>query len=458
MGGRHTVPRHVVVVGGGLAGLRAAVSLADAGARVTLLESRNSLGGRARSFADPATGEVVDNGQHLFIAGYRRTLAFLDRLGTGNRVIFQDRLRVSFTRSGGEISTLDCPRAPAPWHLILGMFRLRGIPLRDKICLGRIWKELKGSGTVVPGTAGFETVSAWLTRLGQGPRSRDLFWDPLTVAALNEVPDKASAAGLKRVLRTMMAEPWPNARLGMATVGLSDLYSEPAGRIVEGKGGAIHLNRPAAGLDLEGGRVRAVRLADGTRIEADGVISALPPAALLRLLPEAPQLNGLAQALRRFKSSPIVSVNLWLDRPITRDLFVALIGCRFQWLFNKQAILRLAGIQAGYISLIASAAYGLLDRPNEEVVRIALEDLQACYPQLGRLSPTRSQVVREREATVSLTPETEKLRPGPKTAVGNLFLAGDWTATGLPATLESAVLSGESVAEAVFSSLTSTAG
>ncbi|MDO8730052.1 MAG: FAD-dependent oxidoreductase, partial [Candidatus Omnitrophota bacterium] len=117
------------------------------------------------------------------------------------------------------------------------------------------------------------------------------------------------------------------------------------------------------------------------------------------------------------------------------------------WLFNKQAILKLAGLNAGYVSLIISAAAGFLDRPNEELVQMAVEDLQACFPGAGRLTPTRSQVVRERDATVSLTPETEKLRPGPKTPLANLFLAGDWTATGLPATIESAVLSGERAAQ-----------
>ena len=443
--------RHIVVIGGGFAGQRAAVALVDAGQRVTLLESRNGLGGRARSFTDPATGEVVDNGQHLFLGGYHHTLSFLDRLGTSGKVQFQEHLKVSFVRPGGKISTLDCPPAPAPLHLIGGLLGLKGIPLQDKLRLHRIWKDLKGSGAAVPDPTGFETVGQWLARMGQGEESRKLFWDPLTIAALNELPKIASAVGLKRVLRTMMGEPWPNSRLGMATVGLSDLYGTQARRIVEQAGGSVQINRPVAGLEVSEGQVRAVCLADGSRIEADSVISSVPPAALLRLIPgDLPECPGLARSLRQFSHSPILSVNLWLDRPVTEEFFVALIGCRFQWLFNKQAILKLAGIPAGYVSLIISAAVEHLDRPNEELIRMALEDLRACFPAVGDLQVTRGQVVRERDATVSLTAQNEKLRPGPVTPLSNFFLAGDWTATGLPATIESAVISGESAASEVL--------
>ncbi len=433
----------IVVIGGGFAGLRAAVTLTDAGRPVTLLEGRVGLGGRARSFTDPVTREVVDNGQHLFLFGYPRTLAFLDRVGTRHRLIFQDRLKVSFIRPGGKVSTLDCPFLPAPWHLLLGMMRLSGFPIGDKLRLWKVWRDLE-SARGMDGKPIGETVEGWLRRLGQGKRSRAIFWDPLTVAALNEQPAKACAAGLKRVLLTLI-QSQREARLGMSAVGLNDLYAEQARRIIEKGGGRVVLNRPVKGLEVQGRRVRALRFADGTQLETDAVISAVPPSALLKILPD-PAAAGepLGRALPSFDTSPILSVNLWLNQPLTDSLFVALIGCRYQWLFNKAAILRLAGVQANYISLIISAATDFIDRSNDELVRIAMEDLRSCFPR-----------VKELQATVSLTVETERLRPGPRTALENLFLAGDWTATGLPATVESAVVSGEACGEEVLKWLAS---
>lgn len=431
---------HVLVIGGGFAGLRAAVSLSDAGCRVTVVDNRAHLGGRARSFPDPATGEVVDNGQHLFLAGYERTLVFLDRLGTRDQVVFQPRLQVRFVEAGGASVRFDCPRLPAPLHLWAGFLRLRGVPLRDKLGLVRMLGDLRdGAG---------ETVDQWLARMGQGERSRRLFWTPLTLAALNERPERASAAGLKAVLRVLLARPASWSRLGVARAGLSDLYAVPARRVVEQKGGRVLLNKTVQRIFVKDGKAVGVELVGGDLLEADAVIAAVPPAALKKLMPGWDRLPS-------FEDSPILSVNLWLDRTdwAPAEPFVALIGTRFQWLFNKPAILGPA--QARYLSLIVSAAADLEPLKNEPLVAAALEDLRACFPAAAGVKVLRSQVVREREATVSLTPETEPARPGFLTDLPNLFLAGDWTSTGLPATIESAVVSGETAARELLKKLAS---
>lgn len=433
----------VVVLGGGFAGLAAAVTLSDAGVRVTVLEGRTGLGGRARSFVDPATGEVVDNGQHLFLGGYRETLQFLDRLGTRKYLLLQDRLQVSFVEPGGRVSRLDCPALPAPWHLWIGVARLSTLSWKDKLAVRRVARKMADGNR--------ESVEEWLTRLGQSPRSRKAFWYPLAIAALNEDPSVASAAGLVSVLRVLLTGSWRDSRLGMAAVGLSDLYTTAARRIVEEKGGHVRVNSPVAALEMQDSRVTGVRLASGTVLTADAVVSSLPPAALSRILPESAIAGDPALSnLKRFTSSPILSVNLWLDQPVTDALFVGLIGTRFHWLFNKAEILRRAGIEANYVTLILSAAHRFLDQSNEALVATAMEDLRSCFPRVKQAELIRSQVVREREATVSLTADVEPLRPwpGPTENFSNLFLAGDWTATGLPATIESAVASGRTCAQA----------
>lgn len=440
------MPR-VAVIGGGFAGLKAAVDLADAGVAVTVAEARGCLGGRARSFIDPATSEVVDNGQHLFLAGYEETLRFLERLGTRGRVVFQERLRVSFAEPGGKICTLDCPPVAAPWHVVLGLARMGGLSLRDKLLFGRVAGRMRN--------ACGQSAQEWLTQRGQSERARRRFWNPLILATLNEDPSRASAEGLLAVLRILWMSPWPCARLGVASVGLSALYTLQAEQIIEERGGQVLLNRPVVGLEMAGSRVVAVRFADGGSQEVDAVISTLSPSALARLLPALRQTQALQAALAHFTHSPIVSVNLWLDRPVTDHLFVGLLGRRFHWLFNKPAILRPAGIEVRYVSLIRSAAHGFIDQPNAALVEMAMEDLRGCFPTVRGAGLVRSQVVREREATVSLTVAAEQVRPGPKAGIENFFLAGDWTATGLPATIESAVVSGGRAAQVALAMLRS---
>ena len=442
---------HVIVIGGGFAGLRAAVTLADAGIRVTLLEGRMGLGGRARSFIDPVTGEVVDNGQHLFLAGYHETLKFLKRLGTENLLVFQKRLQIAFVRPGGKISFLDCPPVWSPWHLFFGMLRLSGLSWEDKLGIRRVLQEVDrfdGNDFAVSQLDG-ETVEAWLIRCGQSQKIREDFWHQVALDTLNEDSSRAAASGWMTVLRTLLSAPWKESRLGMACVGLSDLYTTAAQRIIEEQGGQVRVNCPVATLEVKDFRVGGVRLADGDVLAADAVISALPPSALSQILPATLALHDPAlRSLNRFTSSPIISINLWFDEPLTRELFVGFIGTRVQWLFNKEAVLSQAGIEANYVTLILSAAHSFINLPKQVLIDMALEDLQGCFPKAKKAKLIRSQVVREREGTISLTVGLERYRPGPSTSLSNFFLAGDWTGTGLPATIESAVLSGRLCAEA----------
>jgi len=442
----------IVVIGAGFSGLRAAMGLADLNIDAMVLEARPILGGRARSFPDPDTGEVMDNGQHLFLSGYGHTMEFLERLGTKDRLVFQDRLRVGFIAPYGKMIRLDCPPLPAPWHLWVGLSRLFGVGLRTQWGWWRMWRALRQE--TQDHRDGFEecTVQQWLKRFGQGERVMKLFWVPLSVAVLNEDPTVASCVGFKQVLRQLLFDPWPSSRLGMAAVGLSDLYAEPARRWLEERRIPVLPQRPVAALECEGHLVKAVRLADGEAIPTEGVILALSPMALKRLIERSGLMDSpLGDVVNRFQGSAILSVNLWLDRPITEEFFVAMIGTRFQWFFNKRAILALAGIETRYVSLIMSAASSIMDQTNDALGRLAWEELQACFPLARQARLIRYQVIREMEATYSPRLGMERMRPIPGRVDGweNLFLAGDWTATGLPATIESAVISGQKAAQAV---------
>lgn len=439
------MPR-VIIIGGGFAGLSAAVDLADRGIGVTLIEARSSLGGRARSFTDPSTKEVIDNGQHLFLFGYHETRRFLSRLGTSDKLVFQKNLQVAFARPPGKSLRFSCPPLPSPWHFVAGLARFSGLSFSDKWRLKKIWRV-----AVNGNSSDAETVETWLQNLGQSRRARENFWHPLAIATLNEDPSRASAFGLAAVLKTLIGGKAEDACLGIPVVGLSALYAEEAQRVIEEAGGKVLLNSPVDSLTFQGSTLQSVRLANGEMVVLDAAVAAVPPGVLSRIVPAAFREKDLNfSTLSRFATSPIISVNLWLDRPVTDELFVGMVGTRFQWLFNKPAIFKKAGLEARYLCLILSAARPFIDQTNEALITYALEDLRACFPRAGKAKLIRSQVVRERDATVSLTCGMERHRPDTKTLSSNFFLAGDWIKTGLPATIESAVISGRKAAQAVL--------
>ncbi|HZI92628.1 MAG TPA: hydroxysqualene dehydroxylase HpnE [Patescibacteria group bacterium] len=437
-----TTPPHVVVMGGGFAGLSCATALAESGARVTLLEARRALGGRAGSFVDEATGEVVDNGQHLFMRCYRETRAFLDRIGTGHLLRFQKNLTVDYLHHGHH-SRLKCPGLPAPWHLLAGVLMLKGPALADRLAVLRAGPALRRLRTP-GGVESLEalTVTEWLDRLGQTSALRRWLWHPLAIATLNESPDIAPASLLASVLVEGFLHDSGSSALGVATVGLSELYTEAATRFIQQRGGAVRFGAAATALRCAGPRVTGVEIRDGGAVDADAFVSALPPAALARI--------GVPVAgLDRFASSPILSINLWIDRPLSGIApfdFAGIVDGRIQWLFNKERIL---DGKAHHLAAVISAARDQVGRSNEELAAMAWDDVRTHLPAARAAQLVRSMVVRERTATFSATVQTEPLRPGHRSPYDNLHLAGDWTERGLPATIETAVRTGHRCARLI---------
>ncbi len=433
----------VIVIGAGFAGLAAAVRLADAGARVTVLERRGILGGRACSFREPESGTVVDNGQHLFMRCYGETLAFLRRLGTDGRIAFQPRLEVEMIGER-QSARLACPALPAPFHLLAGLLGFDGVPLGARLRLLRgaaaVARTARG-GRAAEAALETTTVDAWLTRLGQPAEARRVFWDPLTLATLNDVPEVVSARWLLAVVRRAFLSGPRGGDLGVAEVGLSDLYTEQARALIEAAGGSVRTHAAVSALEVAGDRVVAVRLAGsdrgpGERLAADAVVAAVPHRVLPALLPPAlaarPPFDGLA----RLGASPIVSFHLWYDRPVVAHPFVGLLDSPLHWLFDR----------GSHVTAVTSGARDLVGRPHADLLALAGREVARLLPGAREARLVRGHVIKEPFATPSLAPGAGALRPGAKTPLANLVLAGDWTATGLPGTIEGAVQSGHAAA------------
>jgi squalene-associated FAD-dependent desaturase len=441
----------ILIVGGGFAGLAAAVDLASAGARVTLLERRPFLGGRAYSFTDRVTGETVDNGQHLLMGCYHETLDFLRRIGASNKLKIQRTPCVDFLDARAGLARLRLPSAPAPLHLLAGLARLGTVSWRDRLGalrVGLALRRMKGTDARLADL----TVREWLDELGQSERIQRRFWNLIALATLNELPERAAADLFARVLDEAFLRARGDSAIIIPRVGLSELYTVDARRFIEERGGEVHLSADVAQIEFKGSRAIGVTLRGGERLAGSAIISAVTHTALRRIIPQdAAERWEALRSLDQIGVSPIVSINLWYDEPVTDLEFVGLLDGRIEWVFNRSAIAGRKGRQ--HLALVISGARTLSEQPKERLIEIAREEIERFFPAARAQRPANALVVREQEATISQTVGTARRRPAQKTPYENFFLAGDWTATGLPATIEGAVWSGRECARALIGTL-----
>jgi len=441
------MPNEVLIIGGGFSGLAAGVALAEEGRGVRLLEQKPHLGGRARSFLDPVTGSVVDNGQHIIMGCYHSTIHFLSTIGTLDRIRFQKRLTVRFLDRNGRLTVLQCPGLPSPWHILLGVLRSGSFSFKHKLEVLRLGRSLQRARAMDRSLERL-SVSEWLTRLGQSESLQRNFWDLLCIAALNEDPSRANAGLFERVLQLALFSSPADSCIGIARVGLSEVYVDAAPAYIRARGGRVECSRSVASLLVSEGQCRGVRLSSGEEIEAESVLSAVPSFQLAGLLPgELLRFEPFFAPVISLRPAPIISINLWFDRPITELDFVGLRGTTIQWLFNKGTIL---GSGGNYVSLVLSGAHRHIKRGKEELLATALRELGDLFPEAQKAKLHHTLVIKERFATFSPTWEAEQVRPTARTPVRGLYLAGDWTATGLPATIESAVQSGYTAVRAIL--------
>ena len=436
----------VAIVGGGLAGLAAGCALADAGLRVTLFERRPYLGGRASSYEHPGTGEVVDNCQHVLLGCCTNLIHFYERLGVSGKIRWFDEL--TFIEPGGRASRMAPSFLPAPLHNVPAFLRAKMLATRDKLAIARAMAELSRG---LPEDSEEDFLS-WLKRNRQTERAIDRFWKTVLVSALNEDLDRISVRYAAQVFRESFMKSAAGGRMGLPSIPLSDLYGSAA-EYIRVRGGQVALRSAVTAIGPKQSSVGILSAAGEQQF--DCAIVAAPFQAIASLLPADAAAAPVKEQLKFFEGSPITGIHLWFDREITELPHAVLLDRTIQWMFHKSKFHegRDSAGCGSYVEVVVSASKSLVQKSREEILELATRELAEFFPVVREAKVVKGTVIKEIYATYAILPGLDKHRPAAQTDWQNIFLAGDWTATGWPATMEGAVRSGFLAAETLMESL-----
>ena len=440
------------MVGGGLAGLAAATRLAARGIRPVLFEKRGFLGGRAFSFVDRETGEEVDNGQHVFLRVCTEYMRFLKEIGAWGDVHLCRGLDVPVLRDG-RVSRIRSANLPGSLGMAAALLGYGHVSWAEKARvaygIARAALERREADGGALERMSFEK---WLRWHGQTDGVIARFWDLMVLAALNDVSRWVSAdAGLMLVQTALLGSP-VKAAIGWPRVGLTRLADAARGRI-EALGGEVRTGAGVAGVELEGNAVSGVRLADGAVVTADACVLAVPFHALADLLPPALAESEPFSAAGSLEISPIVNVHIWYDRPVLEEEFVAVLDSPVQWVFNVLSAHDENDAAGQHVVISLSGAREWVGVPKGELRETFVSEMARLFPAARPGAVRRVLVVKSADATFRSTPGSARGRLPQRTPVAGLFLAGDWTSTGWPSTMEGAVRSGRLAADAVVEGL-----
>jgi squalene-associated FAD-dependent desaturase len=434
--------KRVVIIGGGLAGLAAATDLASHGFEVTLLESRNRLGGRAGSFFDAASGQLVDTCQHVSMGCCTHFAHFCRTVGIAH--LLQSQPNLYFMTPDRQMSRFHADPLPAPFHLVRSFWRSHYLSAVDKLRI--VWGLACLRRTPPDADPPFQD---WLLAHRQTPRTVERFWGVVLTSALNETPERIGLRYARKVFVDAFLGERRGFQVELPRVPLGRLYGTELTNWLERHHVRVRMNAAAKALWICEHHVQGLELRTAETIAADWYVAAVPWERLLDLLPgEILEAEPYFQKLKRLESSPITSVHLWYDRPLTALPHVVLVDGVGQWIFNRGE----ANPGEHYLQVVVSASRQFRGLGHEEVERRIVAELAHLFPAAVPAALRRARVVTEHEATFSAVPGVDRWRPAQTSPLPNLVLAGDWTATGWPATMEGAVRSGYLAAQVILKS------